>query len=45
MGDMRNAHRTLSRKSEGKRQFDRPMHRWQDNTKKNLKEIRVKRWT
>jgi hypothetical protein len=34
-----NAHRVLSRKPEGKRPLGRPLRRWEDNIKMDLKEI------
>jgi hypothetical protein len=40
MGDLRNVCKTRVRKHEGKRTLGRPEHRWQDNTKINLKEVR-----
>jgi hypothetical protein len=36
----RNAYRILVRKPEGKRQFGRPKHKWEDTIKMDLKEIR-----
>jgi hypothetical protein len=32
MGEMRNAYKILAGKPEGKRSFERPRHRWEDNT-------------
>jgi hypothetical protein len=37
-GEMRNIY-ILVRKSEGKRPFSRPMHRWEGNIRMDLKEI------
>ena len=36
MGENRNAHRVLVRKTEGKRQRGRLRHRWESNIKINL---------
>jgi hypothetical protein len=36
----KNAYRILVRKPEGKRPLRRPTHRWMDNIKMNLREIR-----
>ena len=38
MGEKRWACRVLADKAEGKRQLGRPMHKWADNIKINLKE-------
>jgi hypothetical protein len=38
-GEMRNVYKILVRKSEGKRPFGRPKHRWKDNIRMDLKEI------
>jgi hypothetical protein len=40
MGDKRNAYRILVGMPEGKRPLGRPTHRWMDNIKINLREIR-----
>jgi hypothetical protein len=40
MGETRNAYRILVVKPEGKRSLVRPRHRWVDNIKMNLREIR-----
>jgi hypothetical protein len=40
MGETRNACKILMGKAEGKRPPGRPTHRWEDNIKMNLKEIR-----
>jgi hypothetical protein len=37
---MRNAHKILVKKPEGKRQLRRPMHRWEDNIRMDLREVR-----
>jgi len=39
MGDMRNAYKSLVRKSEGKRPLRRPRHGWEDNIRMVLREI------
>jgi hypothetical protein len=39
MGEIRNAYTILVRKSERKRPFGRPSHRWDHNIKMDLKEI------
>jgi len=38
-GEMRNAHKILVRKPEGKRPLARPRHRWEYNIRMDLKEI------
>jgi hypothetical protein len=40
MGEGRGVHRVLVGKPEGKRPLGRPRHRWEDNTKMNLQEVR-----
>jgi hypothetical protein len=40
MGEVKNAYRILVGKPEGKRPLGRPRHRWVDNIKMNLGEIR-----
>jgi hypothetical protein len=40
MGDMRNAYEILVGKPEEKRPLGRPRHRWEDNIRKDLKDIR-----
>jgi hypothetical protein len=39
MGDMRNVHKILVGKSEGKRPLGRPRCSWEDNIRMNLREI------
>jgi hypothetical protein len=39
MGEGRNVYRVLVGKPEGKRQLERPRHRWEDRIKMNLREI------
>jgi len=39
-GDMRSVYRVLVGKPEGKRQFGRPMCRWEDKFKMDLQEVR-----
>jgi hypothetical protein len=41
MGEKRNVYRLLVGKPEGKRPLGRPRHRWIDNMKMDLLEIRV----
>jgi hypothetical protein len=38
-GEMRNSHKILVEKPEGKRSFRRPRHRWEDNIKMDLWEV------
>jgi hypothetical protein len=38
---MRNAHKTLVRKPEGKRPVGKPRHRWENNIRMNLGEIEL----
>jgi hypothetical protein len=40
VGEMRNTYKTLVGKLEGKRQFGRPRHRWEDNIRMYSREIR-----
>jgi hypothetical protein len=42
MGERRDAYRILVLKLEGKRQLGKPRHRWENNIRINLKEIRWK---
>jgi hypothetical protein len=39
MGEGRGVHRVLVGKPEGKRPFERPRHRWEDNIKMDLQEV------
>jgi hypothetical protein len=39
MGERRGAYRILVEKPEGRRPFDRPRHRWEDNIKMDLQEV------
>jgi hypothetical protein len=39
MGDKRNTYRILVRKLKGKRSLKRPRRTWEDNTKRDVKEI------
>jgi hypothetical protein len=41
MGEIGNAYKTFVGKSEGKRPFARPTLRWEDNTKRDLREVVV----
>jgi hypothetical protein len=45
MGEIKNAYNILVGKPEGKRPLRRPRHRWEDNIRKDLKEIGWKLWT
>jgi len=40
---MRNVHNILVRKPEGKRPLGRTRHRWEDNIRMGLREVRVDR--
>jgi hypothetical protein len=40
MGEERGVHRVLVGKPEGKRSLGRPRHRWEDNIKMDLQEVR-----
>jgi len=40
MGENRGVHRVLVGKPEGKRLLGRPRHRWEDNIKMDLQEVR-----
>jgi hypothetical protein len=39
MGGTRNAYKILTAKLEGKRPLERPRHRWEDNIRKDLREV------
>jgi hypothetical protein len=39
MGEMRNAYKNISRKSEGKRSLGKHRDRWEDNVRMDLSEI------
>jgi len=39
MGERRGVYRVLVGKPEGKRQLRRPRHRWEDNIKRDLKDV------
>jgi hypothetical protein len=39
MGQRRNAYKILVGKPEGKRTFERPIHRWEDNIRMDLREM------
>ena len=39
MGEKRGVYRVLVRKPEGKRPLGRPRRRWEDNNKKDLREV------
>jgi hypothetical protein len=39
MGERRNANRVLVGKSEGNGPLRRPLHRWEDNNKMDVKEL------
>jgi hypothetical protein len=45
MGEMRNVHRILVGKPEGRRPLGRPRHRWEDNIMMNLQEVGWGKWT
>jgi len=40
MGEGRGVHRVLVGKPEGKRPLGKPRHRWEDNIKMDLREVR-----
>jgi hypothetical protein len=44
MGAMRNAHKMLIGKPEGKRQLGRSRRNWEDNSRTDLREIGGKFW-
>jgi len=39
MGERRSAYRVLVGKPEGKRPLGRPRHKWEDNIKRDLKDV------
>jgi hypothetical protein len=41
MGEVRGVYRVLVRRPEGKRPLRRPRHRWEDNIKRDIREIRI----
>jgi hypothetical protein len=45
IGEKRNAYKVLAGKPEGKRSLGRPRHRWEDNVKLELEEMRWERWS
>jgi hypothetical protein len=45
MGERRCVYRVLVGKSEGKKLFGRPRHRWKDNIKMDLQEVVWEMWT
>jgi hypothetical protein len=45
MGERRGAYRVLVGKPEGRRPLGRPRHRWEDNIKMDLREVRWGAWT
>jgi hypothetical protein len=44
MGEDRGVHRVLVGKPEGKKLFGRPRHRWEDNIKMDLQEVKRGSW-
>jgi len=44
MGEKRGEYRVLVGKTEGRRPFGRPRHRWKDNIKMDIKEVRWVTW-
>jgi hypothetical protein len=40
MGDKRGAYKFMVGRPEGKRPLERPRHRWKDNTKIDIQEVR-----
>jgi hypothetical protein len=42
---MTNAHKILDRNFEGSRPLGKPVSRWEDNVKMDLKEIDVRAWS
>jgi len=45
MGEGRGVYRVLVGKPEGRRPLGRPRHRWEDNIKLDLQEVRCGAWT
>jgi hypothetical protein len=45
MGQRRGAYRVSVGKLEGRRPFGRPRHRWEDNIKKDFREVEWEAWT
>jgi len=45
MGESSGVYRALVGKPEGKRPLGRPRHRWEDNIKMDLQEVRWGAWT
>jgi hypothetical protein len=45
LGEIRNAHKILVRKPEGKRPRGRPRRRWEDNIRMDLREVGWEVWT
>jgi len=45
MGERAGVYRVLVGKPEGKRPLGRPRHRWEDNIKMNIQEVRCGVWT
>jgi hypothetical protein len=45
MGDGKGVYRILVGRPEGRRQFGRPRHRWEDNIKIDLGEVEWGAWT
>jgi hypothetical protein len=39
MGERRNAYKILDRKPEGKKALRRPMHRWENNIRMDLRDV------
>jgi hypothetical protein len=45
MGDRRGAYRVFMRRYKGKRLFGKPVHRWENNIKMYLQNVRGGTWT
>jgi hypothetical protein len=45
MGERRGAYRALVGKPEGRKPLGRPRHRWEDNSKMELREVGWGTWT